>query len=90
MQKEIKINTGRLKKVADEKGYCLNSNESEMNRTITKMTDNYVKFGKYFCPCKQSRPLNAAKDAVCPCNELAEEVSDLGHCFCKIFFKGRK
>lgn len=80
-------NLKRLKQIAEKRGYILNSNEKQMENTVRAMSENFKKFGKYYCPCKQSRPLNIKNDSVCPCEELHEEISDLGHCFCRVFYK---
>ena len=76
-----------VREIADKNGYILNSNEERLKKVVSGLVRNHNEFGKYYCPCKQSRPLNPEKDTLCPCKEWKEEIEDLGHCFCKLFFK---
>jgi len=75
-----------LKKVADRLGYVLNPNEKGLYRIVKYMAENKVKFGRYFCPCKQHYPVDQSADPVCPCPTFEDEIALNGHCECHIFF----
>ncbi len=85
-QREYEANLRRVKGVAGEKGYALNADEERVKKVVGLMTRNYLEFGKYYCPCKQSHPLEPEKDVLCPCAELEEEVAKDGHCYCRLFY----
>ncbi len=79
-------NLKRIKQIAERKGYRLNNNPERVKKVVGLMTMNHNEFKKYYCPCKQSEPLDPNKDVLCPCPTLDEEVKKDGHCFCKLFF----
>jgi ferredoxin-thioredoxin reductase catalytic subunit len=85
--KEYNDNLTRIINIARKKNYQLNSDQARLEKVIGLMTMNRQSAGKYFCPCKQSHPLDAIKDVLCPCPQLDEEVAKDGNCFCKLFFK---
>lgn len=80
-------NLRRVEKIAKENCYALNPDQERLQKVVGLMTMNHNEFGKYYCPCKQSHPLNPDADVLCPCPPLAEEVQKDGYCFCKLFFK---
>jgi len=80
-------NLTRVRTIASKKGYILNPDEERMQKVVGLMTMNYNEFSKYYCPCKQSHPLNPQKDVLCPCSVLDEEVKKDGHCFCRLFYR---
>jgi ferredoxin-thioredoxin reductase catalytic chain len=82
-----KANLARLEEFADREGYAFNPDGERVNKVIGLMTRNLKDFGKYYCPCKQSHPLEPARDTLCPCREAALEVAQEGHCFCRLFFR---
>ena len=88
--KEYNENLSRVTKIARKSGYVLNPDQERLQKVVGLMTMNQNEFGKYYCPCKQSHPLNPEKDLLCPCLPLADEVQKDGHCFCKLFFQKRK
>ncbi|MEO0092546.1 MAG: ferredoxin-thioredoxin reductase catalytic domain-containing protein [candidate division WOR-3 bacterium] len=85
--KEYNTNLERIKKIAEAKNYILNPDTSRVEKVIGLMTMNFLQFGKYYCPCKQSHPLDTIKDTLCPCPQLDEEVARDGHCYCRLFYK---
>jgi len=87
---EYNDNLARIEKIAQEKEYILNPDQERMQKVVGLMTMNYNEFGKYYCPCKQSHPIDPEKDVLCPCSPLADEVEKDGHCFCKLFFQKRQ
>jgi ferredoxin-thioredoxin reductase catalytic chain len=80
-------NHERLKAFADREGYDFNADAERVNKVIGLMTRNLEDFGSYYCPCKQSHPLEPDKDVLCPCPEAAREIAEEGHCFCRLFYK---
>lgn len=77
----------RAQTLANDNGYVLNPDEERMQKVVGLMTMNYNSHGKYYCPCKQSHPLDPKKDTTCPCTQWKDEVKKDGYCFCKLFFK---
>ena len=84
---EYNKNLERINKMAAEKGYVLNPDQERLQKVVGLMTMNKSEFGKYYCPCKQSHPLDPNKDVLCPCPPLADEVEKDGYCFCKLFYQ---
>lgn len=84
--KEYNENLARIEKIAQEKGFILNPDDERLKKVVGLMTINQNEFGKYYCPCKQSHPLDPVKDVLCPCPPLVDEVQQEGHCFCKLFY----
>jgi ferredoxin-thioredoxin reductase catalytic subunit len=84
---EYNENLERISKIAAEHGYTLNPDQERLQKVVGLMTMNQNEFGKYYCPCKQSHPLDTEKDELCPCPPLADEVQKDGYCFCKLFYK---
>jgi len=80
-------NQVRLKKFAKEKGCVFNAEAERVNKVVGLMTRNFKEFGAYYCPCKQSHPLDPAKDTLCPCNTIDKELAQEGHCFCRLFYR---
>ncbi|MBN1982946.1 MAG: hypothetical protein JW795_15550 [Chitinivibrionales bacterium] len=80
-------NENRIKTFVEQKGYGLNPDTSRVEKVLGLMTMNFQKTGSYFCPCKQSHPLNPASDVVCPCPELDTEIASQGRCTCKLIFR---
>lgn len=85
--KEYNDNLARIQKIADSKNYILNPDKARVEKVIGLMTMNQQQFGKYYCPCKQSHPLDQVKDTTCPCLQLDQEVANDGNCYCRLFFK---
>jgi len=82
-----KVNYDRLKGCAESHGCVFNSDAERVNKVIGLMTRNLKDFGAYYCPCKQSHPLDPVRDTLCPCAALDEELEQEGHCFCRLFYK---
>ena len=80
-------NLDRVQKIAQDNGYILNPDEERLKKVVGLMTMNHNEFGKYYCPCKQSHPLDPGKDVLCPCEPWEDEIAKEGNCFCKLFYK---
>ena len=85
-QAEYEVLLARIADIADKKGYRLNPNQERVMKVLGLMTNNFVASGEYFCPCKQSHPLDTSADATCPCPPWEEEIAKNGHCRCQLFF----
>jgi len=85
--KEYIDNLTRIQVMADKTGYSLNSDEERVKKVVGLMTMNHTSHGKYYCPCKQSHPVDPQKDITCPCAEWKDEITKNGKCFCKLFFR---
>jgi len=81
------VNIERAREVGVQRGYVLNSDTKRVRKIANLLVQNEEQFGKYYCPCKQSHPLDPAKDVLCPCPTLKDEVAKDGRCFCRLFFK---
>ncbi|MCD4706952.1 MAG: hypothetical protein K8S62_04360 [Candidatus Sabulitectum sp.] len=84
---EYKKTLNRSRKIAETTGSSLNPDEERVRKVLGLMTMNYTVTGDYFCPCKQSHPLDTEKDVLCPCPEIKQEIDAAGMCFCKLFFQ---
>ena len=73
-------------KIADRLGYVLNPDEAHLGRLAEHLAKNKAEHGRYFCPCKQSYPLETDRDPVCPCSTFRDEIAGQGHCECALFF----
>lgn len=76
----------RAEAIAADYGWRLNPDRERVEKVIGLMTMNLAAAGDYYCPCKQSHPLDPERDVVCPCPEFEEEVDVDGNCFCQLFF----
>ena len=77
----------RSKEIAEKAGYTINPDGLRVQKVVGLMTMNYTTAAEYFCPCKQSHPLDTEKDVICPCPEMSQEIDADGFCFCKLFFR---
>jgi len=80
-------NVKRAQVVGAGLGFVLNPDTERTLKVSNLLARNFAEFGKYYCPCKQSHPLDPHKDVVCPCPTIHGEVARGGHCFCRLFFK---
>lgn len=87
LSEQGKANTERARQVGARMGYVLNPDLERTLKVATLLARNFAEFGKYYCPCKQSHPLDPAKDVLCPCPNVHDEVAKDGHCFCRLFFR---
>jgi ferredoxin-thioredoxin reductase catalytic subunit len=77
----------QVTEIAGRNGYILNPDQERVEKVIGLMTENFISAEKYFCPCKQTHPLNPAADVVCPCPSWKTEIEEDGHCYCRLFYK---
>ena len=86
--KAYKENYQRLAQIAEANGYVFNRDKKRVNKVVGLMTSNFKEFGKFYCPCKQTHPLDTKTDPLCPCDTLDDEIEKDGHCYCRLFYKG--
>ncbi len=77
----------RVLDLAAKSGSHLNPDEERVQKVVGLMTMNHTETGDYYCPCKQSHPLDTEKDVVCPCPDMEQELDRDGYCFCKLFYR---
>jgi len=82
---EYETSLERIQTIAQNEGFSLNPDTERIEKVVGLMTENFVAAGAYYCPCKQSRPLNVQTDTTCHCPEWKEEIVQSGHCFCRLF-----
>ena len=85
--KEYNENLSRIDKIAQERDYVLNPDKERIRKVVGLMTMNQNEVGEYYCPCKQSHPLDPINDVLCPCPLITDEVARDGHCFCRLFYR---
>lgn len=76
----------RARRVAKRLGLVLNPDAARTLKVATLLSRNFEQHGRHYCPCKQSEPLDPAKDVVCPCPALKAEIAKDGHCHCRLFY----
>ena len=86
--KEYAARLAATRRIAAANGLVLNSDGERVEKVVGLMTENVVATGRAFCPCKQSHPLNPENDVTCPCPTWKDEISQDGHCFCRLFYAG--
>ena len=77
----------RARSIAAGNGWKLNPDTARMEKVLGLMTMNHTATGRYYCPCKQSHPLDPGVDTICPCPELEDEMAQEGHCFCRLYYR---
>ena len=71
-----------------EKGFVLNPDEKALERVLSGLSRNHLKFGAQYCPCRvKSGDKEKDKDIICPCVYHEEEIEESGACHCNLFFK---
>ena len=85
-----RANLDRARQVGERLGYMLNPNTKRVLKIANLMAGNEEQWGKRYCPCRQSHPIDPEKDVVCPCPGVDEEIARDGHCHCWLFFEKPK
>ena len=81
------VNIERARVVAEEHGYMLNPDIKRTRKIANLLVKNEEEYGKRYCPCKQSHPVDPGQDVVCPCPDMDDEIARDGHCHCWLFFR---
>ncbi len=77
-------------KVVSQFNWKFNPNEEVVERIIKGLTNNKLKYGKYFCPCfvveEVDGKYKSVDNRICPCKPAIEkEIPEEGVCHCGIF-----
>ncbi len=72
-----------VKKIAQQKGWCLNNDAKAVENIIKGMNKKKEKFGDFYCPCR----LQNIPEHVCPCIHAQKEINKDGKCHCQLYFK---
>jgi ferredoxin-thioredoxin reductase catalytic subunit len=57
--------------------WALNDDGKKILRIINSLEQNYIKYGKSYCPCK----IQKIDDNICPCKDYKE----FGICICGLY-----
>ncbi|MFH1454245.1 MAG: ferredoxin-thioredoxin reductase catalytic domain-containing protein [Armatimonadota bacterium] len=73
---------------SEKAGYRLNDNPEMLNMVIDGLTNNKIKYGFAYCPCRVVTE-DKKEDAkiICPCIYHKDEIKNDGHCHCHLYFK---
>ncbi|UCD06198.1 MAG: hypothetical protein JSV98_02935 [candidate division WOR-3 bacterium] len=82
-------NLVRANKITQEHGFVLNPDQKRLRKVIDLMTMSKTEFGKYYCTCKQTHPLDPKKDTLYPCRELKDKIVKDNHCFCRLLHRSK-
>lgn len=81
--------TRLMEKYAKSQGFRLNPDKEIVNAIIKGLLENEKNHGYRYCPC---RVLTGKKEEdvpkICPCKWHKDEIKQMGHCHCGLFFKG--
>lgn len=87
MSASAEINLKRLENTAATLGYRLNDDASRVEKINGLMANLYDETGSWICPCKKKVPRSEGQGPICcPCPELPDEITESGHCCCRVFF----
>jgi len=85
--KKIEELKKEIEKYAEENGFRLNPNKQILIALIKGLLANEKKYGKRYCPCRRITGDQAKnKDKICPCKWHKEEIKNMGHCHCMLFY----
>jgi ferredoxin-thioredoxin reductase catalytic chain len=72
--------------VADKHSWIVNPDEGFVNQLAEGLAANYNVYGYYLCPCRDGDGArDADADIICPCEYLAPDHEEFGHCLCGLF-----
>ena len=76
-------------KVVNQFNWKFNPNEEVVERIIKGLTNNKLKYGKYFCPCfvveEVDGKYKSVDNRICPCKPAVDHEVAEGCCHCGIF-----
>ena len=77
----------KLQAYADSQGYKLNPNEKALTGIIRGLLRNKQFKGDIYCPCRiVTGNKEEDKKIVCPCIYHKQEIKDMQHCKCTLFW----
>jgi ferredoxin-thioredoxin reductase catalytic subunit len=78
----------KLGAYAEKQGIKFNDNEKVVDGIINALLRNRKFKGDIYCPCRTfTGDKEKDKFIVCPCAYHLEEIKELGHCKCNLFWK---
>ena len=85
--KEEKQLYAKLKDYADSQGFKLNENEKVVEGIIRGLLRNKQFKGDIYCPCRTvTGNKEEDKKIACPCIYHKQEIKDMNHCKCTLFW----
>lgn len=91
MEKTKSLDDVRLyvEKTAGRLNWKLIENGDILESLVRGLRDNFVRYGYYNCPCRDSQnDRSLDRDIICPCIYAREaDVEEFGQCYCALFFK---
>lgn len=77
-----------LQKYADSQNFKLNENENAVESVIKGLLNNKEKHGGLYCPCRVvTGNKKEDKKIICPCVYHKQEIAEIGHCLCSLFWQ---
>jgi len=78
----------KLQAYADKSGFKLNPNEKVLEGIINGLLRNKKFKGDIYCPCRVvTGNKEEDKKIACPCIYHKDEIKQMGHCKCTLFWK---
>lgn len=75
-----------VQKVADSRGWILQSDQAFLETLIAGLTKTKETNGYYLCPCREGWGIREKdRDIICPCDYAAADIQEFGHCYCALF-----
>ena len=73
---------------ARAKGYILNPDPEKLDEIILALAYNQKTYGYRYCPCRPiSGDLEKDRKKICPCVWHQDEIREMGHCRCGLFWE---
>jgi ferredoxin-thioredoxin reductase catalytic subunit len=88
LDKEGKDLRKKLQAYADSQNFKLNPYEKAVEGIINGLLRNRKFKGEIYCPCRiVTGNKEEDKKIICPCIYHKQEIIDMGHCKCMLFWK---
>ncbi|MBI4329919.1 MAG: hypothetical protein HY673_01400 [Chloroflexi bacterium] len=76
----------RLEEFAGTGPYRLNPRVEMVSSVIEGLAHNELKYGSAYCTCRlPTGVLREDRRIICPCEDLARQIAEFGHCDCGLF-----
>ena len=77
----------KFENYAKENNFKLNPDEKILGFLLNGLFKNKEKHGEIYCPCRVvTGDKEKDKDIICPCIFHKQEIKEMGHCKCNLFF----
>jgi len=75
-----------IERVAKHNGWVVNPDRQFVDDLAEGLAVNYNRHGYFLCPCRDGDGVRRLdRDIICPCDYLAPDQKEFGHCFCGLF-----